>query len=37
MITVSLGHHLFVQGRFDDALAHYDRARELFGRVNRSG
>lgn len=34
MITVSLGHHLFVQGRFDDALAHYDRARELFGRVN---
>jgi len=33
-ITVGLGHILYVQGHHDEALAHYARARELFGTLN---
>jgi tetratricopeptide (TPR) repeat protein len=33
-ITVGIGHVHYVQGDFDAALAHYARARELFGTVD---
>jgi len=33
MITVALGHIAYTQGRFDRAMAAYDRARELFSAV----
>lgn len=33
-ITVALGHILYVQGHHTEALAHYARARELFGSRN---
>jgi len=33
-LTVCLGHLYYVQGRFDQAEAHYDHARRLFGAVN---
>jgi tetratricopeptide (TPR) repeat protein len=34
ILTVVLGHALYANGRFDDALSHYMRAREFFGAVN---
>jgi len=33
-LTVCLGHLYYIQGRFDQAEAHYDHARQLFGSVN---
>lgn len=33
-ITVGLGHILYVRGHYEEALAHYARARELFGTLN---
>ncbi len=33
-LTVCLGHLYYIQGRFDQAEAHYDHARQLFGAVN---
>jgi tetratricopeptide (TPR) repeat protein len=34
ILTVALGHSLYMHGQLDDALSHYTRARELFGVVN---
>ena len=33
-LTVCLGHLYYVEGRFDQAEAYYDHARQLFGAVN---